>query len=495
MAKFKSLLGYAATAVVFTGAGMLLSETDAAKSVSQVADSAKKSVLTTVAEKAADGDVRTQLLIENPELIKRVMEGGGFGGSFSRNVAQHMFGEDFQPAIDDAIDMTTIEPVGDRMWLIRMPLVNAALFETDEGLVVVDTGMAPAGPAILKVIRSVSDKPIHTIILTHGHVDHAYGTRPLVEDSPNAQVIAQENIIPRFERYLKLPGSFSKYMSQPYDEMPKKKEDIVWPTKTFRDRLEIEVGGEQFVLQHRKGETDDQLYVWVPGRKALASADYYQGFLPNVGNGKRAQRYVEEWAFAMREMAGLDPEFLLPAHGAPIVNKAQIKENFTVLAEAFESITEQTLEGLNKGVRKDLIVDSIELPEALSSHPTLAIKYVSPKDISKMLLKQYTGWWDDIPSNWTPASQSSQSAEIVNLAGGIDALVERGNALINTDIVLASHLADWAWMADPDNANVQKLVIDVYRERINDLRSNTQEILAYLDQMTLARSKQLQREE
>ncbi|MGI9279825.1 MAG: MBL fold metallo-hydrolase, partial [Endozoicomonas sp.] len=247
MAKFKSLLGYTATAVVFTGAGMLLSETDAAKTVNQAADSAKKSVLTTVAEKAADGDVRTQLLIENPELIKRVMEGGSFGGKFSKNIAQHMFGEDFQPAIDDALEMTDIEPVGDRMWLIRMPIVNAVLFETDEGLVVVDTGMAPAGPAILKVIRSVSDKPIHTIILTHGHVDHAYGTRPLVEDSPNAQIIAQENIIPRFERYLKLSGSFSKYMSQPYEELPKKKEDIVWPTKTFRDRMEIVVGGEKFV--------------------------------------------------------------------------------------------------------------------------------------------------------------------------------------------------------------------------------------------------------
>ena len=35
--------------------------------------------------------------------------------------------------------------------------------------------------------------------------------------------------------------------------------------------------------------------------------------------------------------------------------------------------------------------------------PRLNIQYVTPQDISKMVMKRYTGWWDDIPSNWTPA--------------------------------------------------------------------------------------------
>ena len=300
-----------------------------------------------------------------------------------------MFGKDHQPAIDDAKKMTKVIAAGERMWVIKMPIVNSVLFETDEGLVVVDTGMAPAGPALVEAIRSVSDKPIVKIILTHGHVDHAYGTYALKEDSPNAEVIAHENIIPRFERYMRLPGSFSKYMTQPLEELPVSKDQLVWPDTTFEDRIEIMVGGEKFVLQHRKGETDDQLYVWVPGRQALASADYYQGFLPNAGNGKRVQRYVEEWAFAMREMADLKPQYLLPSHGDPITDAMTINENFIVLARAFESITKQTMEGLNKGLRKDLIVDSIELPEELANHPTLNVQYVTPKDISKMLLKQY----------------------------------------------------------------------------------------------------------
>jgi hypothetical protein len=38
---------------------------------------------------------------------------------------------------------------------------------------------------------------------------------------------------------------------------------------------------------------------------------------------------------------------------------------------------------------------------------------------------------------------------------------------------------------------VQQLVIDVYRARIMDPATNTQELLTYLDQMTAARTRQL----
>ena len=77
---------------------------------------------------------------------------------------------------------------------------------------------------------------------------------------------------------------------------------------------------------HRRGETDDHCYVSVPGRRAVACADFYQGFLPNVGNGKLVQRYVEDWALAMREMAALELLHLLPAHGDALSDPDQIQE-------------------------------------------------------------------------------------------------------------------------------------------------------------------------
>ena len=111
---------------------------------------------------------------------------------------------------------------------------------------------------------------------------------------------------------------------------------------------------------------------------------------------------MEDWIVALREMVALEPSYLLPAHGAEITEGATIAENFTVLADALQYIVDHTVEGLNAGKRKDLIYQSVQLPEHLATHPTLNVQYVSPGDISKMLLKQYTGWWDDLPSGWTP---------------------------------------------------------------------------------------------
>ena len=93
----------------------------------------------------------------------------------------------------------------------------------------------------------------------------------------------------------------------------------------------------------------------------------------------------------------------------------------------------------------------MELPEHLAKHPTLNVQYVSPGDISKMLLKQYTGWWDDIPSNWSPAPMEDQGAMIIEVAGGnVPALTDYARDLLGRDIRLASHLTDWLFYARPN---------------------------------------------
>ena len=202
--------------------------------------------------------MREMVLLENPELMRAIARGGAFGGEFSRAVAEDMFNRE-GPGVAHAKAKTRVEELAPRTWLVRLPIVNVVLFETDEGLVLVDTAMAPGGPAVLEAIRSVSDAPIHTVIYTHGHVDHAYGTWAIMQAGETPQIIAHDLLKPRFERYIRLRGSLAKYMSQPEEQLPASEADLVWPTRYFSDRLELEIGGETFVLQHHKGETDDQL--------------------------------------------------------------------------------------------------------------------------------------------------------------------------------------------------------------------------------------------
>ena len=482
---FKIFVAFILFVFVFL-VGFYIGKSNRSYQVDSIAEKLKRSVTSPVSDMVKLNG-RRLVLLENPELIGHIMEGGSFGNeNFSIAAAQNMFSKD-EEAIEDIIDKTEIQKVAANVWFIRIPLVNCTLVETDKGLVLIDTGMKPAGPALLKAIRNISDKSIHTIIYTHGHVDHSYGTWALIEAGEDPEIIAHENIKARFNRYIKLKGSIAKYMSQPVDQLPIDSSDIVWPTRYFDTELNLEIGGVRFELKHFKGETDDQLFVWIPDQKIVLAADYYQGFLPNAGNGKRVQRNIGEWIHALETMDKLQPEILIPSHGEVIDNNKSVTENLNVLIDAMRYIHDRTTEGLNAGLRKDQIFQSIELPAHLRDHPLLKEQYVTAKDISKMIIKQYTGWWDDIPSNWSPAAVELQAQKIAELAGGTEKLVEFARVLSAKNLALASHFADWAYFADPQNPDVQQLVLDIYKRRILSDQSVTQEMLVYLDYMSMVR--------
>ena len=486
MKHFLSIILGLVIALILFLSGFYFGKSNRSYQVDVMSEKIKRSFTGKVAD-AVNLSGRKLVLLEYPELINRIMEGGSFGNeNFSIATAQNMFSRD-EEAISDIIDKMEITKVADNIWIIRLPLVNCTLIETEEGLVLIDTGMKPAGPALLNAIRSISEKPVHTILYTHGHVDHCYGTWALIEAGETPQIIGHSSIRERYHRYIQLGGSIAKYMSQPESQLPKDSSDIVWPNRYFDDFLELKIGGITFQLYHFEGETDDQFFVWMPEERALLAADYYQGFLPNAGNGKRVQRNVGEWIAALEKMQQLQPELFIPSHGPHIEGTKNINESLHILIEAMTSILDQTIDGLNAGLRKDQVFKSVELPEHLKSHPTLEEKYVTAQDISKMIIKQYTGWWDDIPSHWSPAPLELQARQIANLAGGSDALVNYTRELMKSDLKLASHFCDWAWLAHPENEGVQQLVLDVYRQRIMADGSVTQEMLVYLDHMAAVR--------
>lgn len=439
------------------------------------------------------GDARTRVLLEHPSLVPAILGAGAFGNPSDPDIATRLFSRD-ATAIEKARELTHVEEVAPRTWRVQLPVSNATVFETDDGLIVVDTGASPAGPALVDAIRSVSDAPITWVVLTHGHVDHAYGTWAILEAGATPQIIAHEALPGRFERYIRLRGSVAQYMSQPVDDLPRSAADVVWPTQTFSERFDLEAGGETFHLVHHRGETDDQLYVWAPDREVLASAEFHQEWIPNAGNGKRVQRHVEDWAAALREMASLGATVVVPGHGPPLRGREAIQSDFLTLAAALDTIVGQTIAGLNAGLRKDQVTEAVRLPPPLKDHPKLQEAYVSVQDVSKMVVKQYTGWWDDIPSHWNPAPVEQQAQALVAAAGGIDRFVEHGRVVLDEDPRLASHLADWAFFAEPDSPAALEFVLDTYKRRILDPQSLTQEKLVYLDQMAAARARQLKGE-
>lgn len=431
---------------------------------------------------------RVMIAREHPNVIRHMMRNDGFGGTGSAPIAQAML-SDSPERIALARKAMVVERHGQGMWLLRFPYVNVALIETKRGLVLFDTGYAAIGPVLAEVIPTLSTKPLTHVVVSHVHIDHAYGWPALKARWPGLTTITSDLFPDMAAKEVRLGGSIGRFNNQPLELQPTSVERLPRPEIMFRDRLDLKIDGETFVLRHAPGETEEQIWMALPGRKAIFTADYYQGFLPNAGNGKRIMRHVDEWAQAFREMVGFKPEHLLPMHSAAVDDGAEIARILTLNADAFEYISNQVVAGLNAGRRKDEIAATIDWPERFAKAPELDPQYNRPQDIARMVALRWTGWWDDVPSHFAAMRFEDEAKEALRLAGGIDAVDKRARELIGQDNMLAARLADWASYGAPNDPKALRLAIDVYLARIAEAGMPLQESQVYFVHASVLRAK------
>ena len=347
-------------------------------------------------------------------------------------------------------------------------------FETDEGLVLVDTGGMIIAQAVHDQIRAWSGAPLHTAIYSHGHVDHVFGV-PFFEAEGNGpvRVIAHENVPQRFDRYA-LTAGYNAAINQRQFQV----EGLQWPTEfrrpdeTYADRHAFEVGGELFELAHAKGETDDHTWTWVPGRRILCCGDLFIWATPNAGNPQKAPRYPRHWAAALREMSGLGAELMLPGHGLPVVGEERVRAALDDTAALLESICDQTFELMNRGLSLDEVIHSVEAPAELVGKPYLKPVYDEPEFIVQNLWRLYGGWYDGNPAHLKPARHAELAAELAQLAGGAERLAERALELANEgELRLAGHLAELALGAAPESQTARDAAAKVNGQRAEEATS------------------------
>ena len=349
--------------------------------------------------------------------------------------------------------------------------VNVTAVRTEEGLVLVDTGAyLPASHKLsFEAVRGWNRKRLHTAIYTHGHVDHAYGLPPFLAEAKREgwagpRIVGHENVLPRMQRYVLTEGYNTIINTRQFGQRNPWPVEYQAPTDTYADKLSLSVGGTRFELYHARGETDDHTWVWLPDAKTLCTGDLFIWAAPNAGNPQKVQRYASEWAVALRTMAALNPELLLPGHGLPIAGAARVREALTDTAAYLESLVRQTLERLNAGDTVYQVLDGVRPPPALADKPYLRPVYDEPEFIVRNLWRCYGGWYSGVPSELKPAPRAALAREVAALSGGMEKLLARAQALLASgDARLAAHFADWAVETEPASREAHAVRAAVYK--------------------------------
>lgn len=363
---------------------------------------------------------------------------------------------------------------------------NICMVETGEGVVIFDAGLPVDGWRIVQELRAVSDLPVRYIIYGHGHADHAFGARQLLEDAeqrghPRPVIVAHEDLPKRFDRYQRmLPyhEHINRIQFAIPEGIPAFPWDFIYPDETFSGEMTLRLGDTTFELRHARGETDDHVWMWVPERGVACVSDFWVWSCPNVGNPFKVQRYALEWAQALEDVAALKPGLMLPGHGAAISGTPEVGEACMTVARALRFLDEQVVEMLNQGRWQEDILQSFEWPDEFAASPYLAPIYGHPCFVVQALLRQYHGWYGGNPSQLFPAHGGEFAGQVLELAGGAEKVMAKAHGLADAQKTqLALQLVDFVIDAGSDP-----------RREALELKSSLLESLAAEEKSLIARN-------
>ncbi len=222
----------------------------------------------------------------------------------------------------------TTEKIADNIYIVKGGVANTGFIVGEKEVVAIDAEMtADTAQKMIEEIRKVTPKPLTRIILTHSDGDHVNG---LVGFPKGLEIIANAQAKKEMEEAVKQPNAQAL---QPY-----------LPTKTFTDKLELEVAPEHIQLLHfGPAHTSGDTVVYFPARKIA-----FVGDLVFIGRDPLIHRIKGGTSTGLiktlQAILALDAEKFVPGHGNVAV-KADIQTELKSLQEKQEKIRAMIKEG------------------------------------------------------------------------------------------------------------------------------------------------------
>jgi glyoxylase-like metal-dependent hydrolase (beta-lactamase superfamily II) len=208
---------------------------------------------------------------------------------------------------------------------------NSGVIIGDDAVMVVEAQATPRlGRKVIEHIRSVTDKPITHLVLTHYHAVRvlgasAYGAPTVImSDVARSMVVerGQEDWQSEFDRFPRL--------FQGHEEIP----GLTWPTTTFSDAMTVYLGKRRVDIMHLgRAHTAGDAVVWVPDAEVMFTGDiveYHSACY--CGDG-----HLTEWGQTLDNIAAFDPVSIAPGRGDALVGRDMVAKAIESTRDFVES--------------------------------------------------------------------------------------------------------------------------------------------------------------
>ena len=196
---------------------------------------------------------------------------------------------------------------------------NTGIVVGDDAVIVIDAQATPVmAQDVIRHIRTVTDKPVKYVVLTHYHAVRVLGASGYRPEQIIASRDTYDLIVERGEQDMKSEIERFPRLFRDVESVP----GLTWPTLVFEQRMTLWLGKLQVdLMQLGRGHTKGDTVVWLPQEKILFSGDLVEyDATPYAGDA-----YLADWPATLDAVAALQPQKLVPGRGASLQTPDQVR--------------------------------------------------------------------------------------------------------------------------------------------------------------------------